>query len=100
MTTGSIWSRHLANGQRGNADLCAYFFLRASQLLRDGGQFGFLATNTIAQGDTREVGLDQLTGERLHHPPCGAKPQMAGSRQPRSRSRLGAAGSVGRAVRA
>jgi hypothetical protein len=30
-------------------------------LLRDGGQFGFLATNTIAQGETREVGLDQLT---------------------------------------
>ena len=30
-------------------------------MLREGGQFGFLATNTIAQGDTREVGLDQLT---------------------------------------
>ena len=52
---------HLANGKRGSADLCSYFFLRASPLLRDGGQLGFLATNTIAQGDTREVGLDQLT---------------------------------------
>src|SRR5262249_33707913 len=31
------------------------------QLLREGGQLGFLATNTIAQGDTREVGLEQLT---------------------------------------
>jgi hypothetical protein len=31
-------------------------------VLREGGQFGFLATNTIAQGDTREVGLEQLTG--------------------------------------
>jgi hypothetical protein len=51
----------LANGQRGSADLCSYFFLRASQLLREGGQLGFLATNTIAQGDTREVGLEQLT---------------------------------------
>jgi hypothetical protein len=51
----------LAEGQRGSADLCAYFFLRARQLMREGGQFGFLATNTIAQGDTREVGLDQLT---------------------------------------
>jgi hypothetical protein len=28
--------------------------------LRDGGGLGLLATNTIAQGDTREVGLDQL----------------------------------------
>jgi hypothetical protein len=51
---------HLAHGQRGSADLCAYFFLRARQLLCDGGGFGMLATNTIAQGDTREVGLEQL----------------------------------------
>jgi hypothetical protein len=32
-------------------------------LLREGGQIGLLATNTIAQGDTREVGLDQLTAD-------------------------------------
>src|SRR5262249_55122864 len=51
----------LADAQRGSADLCSYFFLRAKQLLREGGQLGFLATNTIAQGDTREVGLEQLT---------------------------------------
>ena len=54
---------HLARGKRGSADLCAYFALRAVSLLREGGQFGFLATNTIAQGDTREVGLDQLTAD-------------------------------------
>ena len=54
---------HLARGQRGSADLCAYFFLRAAGLLRSGGQLGFLATNTIAQGDTREVGLDQLAAD-------------------------------------
>jgi hypothetical protein len=51
----------LANGKRGNADLCAFFFLRAHQLLRRDGHFGMLATNTIAQGDTRDVGLGQLT---------------------------------------
>lgn len=51
----------LANGQRGSADLSAYFFLRAGRLIRDSGGFGMLATNTIAQGDTREVGLEQLT---------------------------------------
>ena len=50
----------LANGNRGHADLCAYFYLRAFDLLRKGGVFGLLATNTIAQGDTREVGLDQM----------------------------------------
>jgi hypothetical protein len=52
---------HLARGKKGNADLCAYFFLRAGSLLRENGQGGLLATNSIAQGDTREVGLDQLT---------------------------------------
>lgn len=51
---------HLGRGKRGSADLCAYFFLRAKSLLQDVGQFGLLATNTIAQGDTREVGLVQL----------------------------------------
>jgi methylase of polypeptide subunit release factors len=50
----------IARGKRGSADLCAYFFLRANDLLRDGGHFGFLATNTIAQGDSREVSLEQL----------------------------------------
>ena len=51
---------HVAASIRGNADLCAYFFLRAGQLVRVNGDIGLLATNTIAQGDTREVGLDQL----------------------------------------
>ncbi|MCG9094229.1 Eco57I restriction-modification methylase domain-containing protein [Laribacter hongkongensis] len=51
----------LAQGCTGLADLCAYFFLRAFVLLSNQhGLFGLIATNTIAQGDTREVGLDQL----------------------------------------
>ena len=52
---------HLAQGRRGSADLVAYFFLRGFSLLDTGGDLSLLATNTIAQGDTREVGLDQLT---------------------------------------
>jgi hypothetical protein len=52
----------IAGGKRGSADLCAYFFLKAQQLLDSNGGFGLVATNTIAQGDTREVGLDQLVG--------------------------------------
>ncbi len=75
----------LAGGTRGNADLVAYFYLRASQLLRPTGGFGLIATNTIAQGDTREVGLDQLIESRLtlHHAisgepwPGGANLEMA-----------------------
>jgi hypothetical protein len=53
----------LAKGKRGSADLCAYFFLRAADLIRPEGQCALLATNTIAQGDTRETGLDQITAE-------------------------------------
>lgn len=45
---------------KGNADLVAYFVLRANGLLNSAGQSGLIATNTIAQGDTREVGLDQI----------------------------------------
>jgi hypothetical protein len=50
----------IAQGQRGSSDYVAYFFLRAFGLLKKNGTAGLLATNTIAQGDTREVGLDQL----------------------------------------
>lgn len=49
--------RDIAEGRRGSADLVSYFFLRAASLA---DSLGFLAINTIAQGDTREVGLDAL----------------------------------------
>src|SRR5260370_438836 len=54
---------YLANGKRGSADLCAYFFLRASRLVRQNGQCGLLATNTIAQDNTRVFDFDQLVAE-------------------------------------
>ena len=50
----------LAEGRRGSADLVAYFFLRAFSLLNGRGTVGLIATNTVAQGDTREVGLDRM----------------------------------------
>lgn len=53
---------HIAEGRRGSADLVAYFFLRAWSLLREGGGFGLLAVNTIAEGDTRQVGLEAMIG--------------------------------------
>ncbi len=49
---------HLGWGKRGSADLCSYFLLRDLGLSWR-GRVGIIATNTIAQGDTREVGLDQ-----------------------------------------
>ncbi|CQR60217.1 Eco57I restriction-modification methylase domain-containing protein [Streptomyces leeuwenhoekii] len=51
---------HLAQGQRGSADLVAYFVLRAHQVLNSAGQTGLIATNTLAQGVSRTVSLDQL----------------------------------------
>ena len=50
----------LAGGTRGSADLVSYFFLTAYSLLAKDGLFGLLAVNTIAEGDTREVGLDRI----------------------------------------
>ena len=49
----------IGNNVKGNADLCAYFFLRVFALLKQNASCGLVSTNTIAQGDTREVGLDQ-----------------------------------------
>lgn len=50
----------LAGGTKGSADQVAYFFLRAHELLCSSGTVGLIATNTIAQGDTRTVGLDRM----------------------------------------
>lgn len=50
----------IAGGKRGNADLVAYFFLRALRLVQEQGKLGLIATNSIAQGKSREVGLDQM----------------------------------------
>jgi hypothetical protein len=50
----------IAGGRRGSADLVAYFLLRATSLLQAKGTIGLIATNTVAQGDTREVGLDAI----------------------------------------
>ncbi|MCA9526604.1 MAG: hypothetical protein KC549_09955, partial [Myxococcales bacterium] len=43
-----------------NADLSAHFFTRAHALLGPHGAAGLIATNTIAQGDTRTSGLAKL----------------------------------------
>ena len=53
----------VGDGKLGNADLVAYFFLRSMSLLNRNGNLGLIATNTVAQGDTREVGLDQIVAQ-------------------------------------
>ena len=44
-----------------NTDLVAHFFRRAFGLLKNDGGFGLLAVNTIAEGDTRQGGLEWMT---------------------------------------
>ncbi|MBY8854255.1 hypothetical protein K7G98_40860, partial [Saccharothrix sp. MB29] len=44
--------QRIANDKPGNADLCSYFLLRDLKVA-DRGRVGIIATNTIAQGDTR-----------------------------------------------
>ena len=50
----------IAQGKRGSADLVAYFFIKANQLLAPKGFFGLIAVNTISEGNTREIGLDSV----------------------------------------
>ncbi|MFF7216897.1 DNA methyltransferase [Streptomyces sp. NPDC008238] len=47
------------NTAGGRADLCTYFMLRNLQLAT-GRRTGIISTNTIAQTDSREVGLDRI----------------------------------------
>ena len=54
------WLQTTHEGAHGNADLSAHFFLRSAHLLGPHGSLGLIATNTIAQGDTRQAGLRTL----------------------------------------
>jgi hypothetical protein len=51
------WFKQLHAESGGLCDLVAHFFRRCFSLLRPGGSMGLIATNTIAQGDTRSSGL-------------------------------------------
>ena len=51
------WVKQVHEQSHGNADLVTHFFRRSFNLLRRNGTFGLIATNTIAQGDTRSTGL-------------------------------------------
>ncbi len=51
------WLPVLHEGSNRSSDLVAHFFRRGFALLREGGTLGLIATNTIAQGDTRSTGL-------------------------------------------
>ena len=48
------------SGITGNADLASRFLLRAYLILSESGQLGYVTVNTIVEGATLRVGLEQL----------------------------------------
>jgi hypothetical protein len=54
------WLKTTTENSKGAADYVAYFYRRAFDLIRQSASFGLIATNTIAETDTRKVGLDQI----------------------------------------
>jgi hypothetical protein len=50
---------HENTGGKG-VNLVAHFLRRSIEILRNEGSFGLIATNTVAQGDTRNAGLKQI----------------------------------------
>jgi hypothetical protein len=70
-TLGTNYREYLVTvfggGERGSADLSAYFIHRFAELLRRTGVLATLSTNSIAQGVTERIGLsrllDQTSGE-------------------------------------
>ena len=57
------WLKEAHVESHGASDLVAHFFRRAFNLIRQRGTFGLIATNTIAQGDTRSTGLRYICEE-------------------------------------
>ena len=63
------WLRLVHVTSTGKCDVVAHFFRRAFDLVHPGGAFGLIATNTIAQGDTRTSGLRWIceNGGDIYH---------------------------------
>ena len=53
------------NDVKGSADLAARFVLRANRLLSRRGQLGFVTVNTLVEGATLRVGLEQTIGRGM-----------------------------------
>lgn len=62
---GEIYAHYLriTYEAQNTTDLAAYFFVRSFATLKPNGKFGLISTNTIAQGDTRRAGLDNIISQ-------------------------------------
>ncbi len=59
-TSYTDWITRTLEGTDGRADLCSHFFVACSRYLGAHGTMGLIGTKTIAQGDTRSSGLENL----------------------------------------
>lgn len=50
----------VADSRAGRADLAAYFLLQSYEILRPNGVMGVIARATVAEGESREVGLEPI----------------------------------------
>ena len=88
----------LADGQRGHADLCAYFFLRAEHLLRTAGSSDSWRRTRLLKATPGKSGLEQLTANGCVIPRAVPSRPWPGTGQSRSGPCVGAPGNVGRAA--
>ena len=59
----NVWLATSNPGSKRNADLVAHFFRRGWGMLGQNGGLGLLATNSIAEGDTRKSGLEWMLND-------------------------------------
>jgi hypothetical protein len=52
--------KKIISNKKGAADLSAYFLLKAFSILTEPSSLGFVLTNSINEGDTREIGLSSI----------------------------------------
>lgn len=57
---GDCIKRLCLPGAKGSINLVMYFLHRAASLLKPGATMGMIATDTITQGETRDVGMTRL----------------------------------------
>ncbi|MGY0022248.1 Eco57I restriction-modification methylase domain-containing protein [Streptomyces sp. YJ-C3] len=66
---------HVSNGVgKTNTDLIGFFFMRCARMINNAGTLGIIATNSLTQGDTRAVGLDQAVYEFTIYRATRSKP--------------------------
>ncbi|WBA09632.1 Eco57I restriction-modification methylase domain-containing protein [Salinivibrio kushneri] len=52
-----------SKGKKGTADFVVYFFLQSFRLLSKGSSMGLIASKTIAEGETRKLGLESILNQ-------------------------------------